>query len=237
MEKIKAIFSWSGGKDSALCLHRVLQQGMYEVCFLLTTVNGNLQRVSMHGIPESLLDAQAAATGIPLKKVYVYEASNAGYERQMHEALSQAKAAGINTVIFGDIFLEDLRKYREEKLAAVGMNAVFPLWKEDTAKLVKEFTGNGFQSVICCVNDAYLSENDAGALLDADFVSSLPPDVDPCGENGEYHSFCFAGPIYNKPVQVKVAGKIYQPLDAALQQPDRLGKITKGFWYADVVEG
>ena len=236
MEKIKAIFSWSGGKDSALCLQRVLQEGVYEVCFLLTTVNGNLHRVSMHGIPESLLDAQAAATGIPLKKVYVYEASNAEYERQMYEALTEAKAAGINTVIFGDIFLEDLRKYREEKLAVAGMNAVFPLWKEDTAKLVQEFIGKGFQSVICCVNDAYLDEEAAGKLLNDDFVAQLPADVDPCGENGEYHSYCFAGPVFDAPVRVRVAGKVYQPLDAALQQPDRLGKITKGFWFADVVE-
>jgi diphthamide synthase (EF-2-diphthine--ammonia ligase) len=120
-------------------------------------------------------------------------------------------------------------------LAAAGMNAVFPLWQKDTQALVQEFIRKGFQSVICCVNDAYLCKDDAGALLDADFVSSLPPDVDPCGENGEYHSFCFAGPIYHEPVRVKVAGKIYQPLNAALQQPDRLGKITKGFWYADVV--
>lgn len=230
----KIIFSWSGGKDSALCLYKVLQDKRYEVCYLLTTLNGNLKRVSMHGIAEAELDAQAESIGIPMKKVYVYEASNEEYERQMHALLTAVKEEGIHTVVFGDIFLEDLRRYREEKLSTLNMKAVFPLWKRDTNELVTEFIGLGFKTLTCCVNDAYLNAAHCGQLIDAAFIESLPDLVDPCGENGEYHTFCYDGPVFKTPLQVNVNDVIYKPLDKALQHPDKNGRSPQGFWYADI---
>src|SRR3982750_4307197 len=156
MSKIKAIFCWSGGKDSAYCLYKVLQEEKFDVKYLLTTLNGAFNRISMHGIREELLDRQAESIDIPLLKVFVYEGSNAEYEKQMETVLLKARTEGIEHVIFGDIFLEDLRVYRENNLAKVGMNAVFPLWKRDTKELIHQFLQLGFRTITCCVNDAFL---------------------------------------------------------------------------------
>lgn len=188
----------------------------------------------MHGIHESLIEAQAASIGLPLKKIYVYEASNAEYEQQLTKAMLEAKAEGIDTVIFGDIFLEDLRKYREEKLALVNMTAVFPLWQRDTKQLINEFLYLGYKTIVCCVNDAYLGEQKVGKIINAEYIDQLPRDVDLCGENGEYHTYCYKGDIFKKPISVRVTETVYKPLDAALQLPDKNGKITKGFWYAAI---
>ena len=234
MGKQKAIFSWSGGKDSSLCLHHVLQHNTYDIQFLLTSVNGNLKRVSMHGIHESLLEAQAKSIGLPLKKVYVYEASNKEYEREMEKVLLEAKSEGIDTVIFGDIFLDDLRKYREEKLAQVAMKAVFPLWKKNTKQLISEFLRLGYKTVICCGNDAYLNKEDVGKIIDHKFIDDLASDIDPCGENGEYHTYCYEGAIFKFPIEIEVGDKIYKPLDLLHQGADKNGKTTRGFWYADI---
>lgn len=234
MKKEKVIFSWSGGKDSSLCLHYLLQQNKYEVSYLLTSINGTLNRVSMHGVHESLLEAQANSIGIPLKKVYVYEASNREYEQQMSKILSEAKAEGISIVVFGDIFLEDLRTYREEKMALLDMKVIFPLWKRNTEELIHEFLSLGFKTMVCCGNDAYLGKEQVGKVIDRNYLSGLAPDVDSCGENGEYHTYCYEGPIFKTPIHIKVNGVIYKPLDISLQQPDKNSKVTKGFWYADL---
>ena len=183
------IFSWSGGKDSTLCLHSILNNSAYEVCYLLTSINGNLKRVSMHGIHESLIEAQAQSIGIPLKKVYVYEANNEEYEKQMSNILNEAKLEGINTVIFGDIFLADLRIYREANLAKLNMKAVFPLWELNTSNLIKEFINLEYKTIVCCGNDAYLKKEQVGKLIDLNYINQLESDIDPCGENGEYHTF------------------------------------------------
>src|SRR3954470_12309157 len=187
MSKTNAIFCWSGGKDSAYCLCKVLQEGKYDVKYLLTTLNGSFNRISMHGVRQELLDKQAEYIGIPLLKVFVYEGSNAGYEKQMETALLNAKTEGIEHVIFGDIFLEDLKVYRENNLAKVGMKGIFPLWKMNTAFLINDFIKQKFRTVTCCTNDGYLNEEWVGREIDKTFIEQLPPDVDPCGENGEFH--------------------------------------------------
>lgn len=234
MKRKKVIFSWSGGKDSTLCLHYLLQNKEYEVCYLLTCVNGNNRRVSLHGIHQTLIEEQAKSIGIQLKIVYVFEANNEEYEKQMREVLMQAKSEGIDIVAFGDIFLEDLRKYREDNLSKIGMNALFPLWKKNTMQLVLEFIELNYKTVLCCVNDAYLTKNDLGNEVTNLLIDNLPIDVDACGENGEYHTFCYSGPIFKKPIKIMLGEKIHKPLDLKFQTPDCNNKITSGFWYNEI---
>ena len=227
----RVLFSWSGGKDSAMCLHQVLTNGGYEVAGLLTTLNSIYRRVSMHGVREELLDAQAASIGLPLTKVWVTEGTNEDYERCMAEVLSEARTNGIDTVVFGDIFLEDLRAYREQKLADVGMKAVFPLWKQDTKTLSTFFVKQGFRAITCCVQDLPMGAERAGCELTAGFFDSLPPGVDPCGENGEYHSFCYDGPLFRHPIPFTIGEKLYRPLE--INQLDSQSQC-RGFWYCDL---
>jgi len=229
-KKQKALFCWSGGKDSALALHKILQEDKYEVIALLTTLNREFKRVSMHGVREELLEKQAASIGLPLIKMYVSEGTNQEYEQEMEKLLLEYKAKGVTKIIFGDIFLEDLRAYRESNLAKVGLAAEFPLWKKNTKNLIEEFFNLGFKTIICCVNDAYLDENSVGVELDKKFVNQLSSNIDPCGENGEFHTFCYAGPIFKFPVEFGSGEKIYKALDATLQTSD-----TKGFWYCDLI--
>lgn len=229
--KPKAIFCWSGGKDSAMALYKVLNEDTFEIVTLLTTISETHRRISMHGVREKLLEAQAASAGLPLEKMYVSEATNSEYENKMEALLLQYKAQGVSVVIFGDIFLEDLRAYRENNLAKVGMQAVFPLWKRDTTELIHEFFGLGFKTITCCVNDAYLGKERVGVELDQDFINTLPQNIDPCGENGEYHTFCYAGPVFKTPVQFRIGEKVYRPLE--LKTTEESG--TKGFWYCDLL--
>ena len=232
MEKEKAIFAWSGGKDSSLALYKILQEGKYEVVALLTTVNRELKRISMHGVRESLLKEQAKSIGIPLLKVWIDEASYEHYEKQMESTLLQAKSEGVTTVIFGDIFLEDLREYRENNLKKVNMKANFPLWKKDTQLLIQEFIDLKFKTITCCINDGFFDESFVGEVIDELFVNRLPKNVDPCGENGEFHTFCFDGPIFNYPINFQKGEKVYKPLD---EQYVEEAKPTKGFWYCELI--
>ena len=244
MKKEKVIFAWSGGKDSALCLHKVLESGRYEVACLLTTVNGYYGRVSMHGVRENLVDRQAECLGIPLEKVTVSrQSSNAEYEKKMEAVLLKYKALGVEQAVFGDIFLEDLRAWRENNLARIGMRGVFPLWKIDTRELVEEFITLGFKSITCCVNAAFLGEEMVGRVIDRDFVRSLPSGVDPCGENGEFLSFGFEGPVFRRPIPFKTGGKIFKPIEVELsrncplsQDPMPREAPSGGFWFCDLLE-
>ena len=236
MTKPKAIFSWSGGKDSAYCLHKVVSENVFDVCYLLTTVNANFKRVSMHGVREELLDMQADSIGIPLLKVMVNEGTNEEYEKQMEALLLKAKSEGIEYVIFGDIFLEDLRTYRENNLAKVDMKAVFPLWKIDTKELINDFIAKEFKTITCCVNDGYLNEDWVGKEINSDFINDLPSNVDPCGENGEYHTFCYAGSIFKKEISFTIGEKVYKQLE--IKTTDDVcssNVITKGFWFVDLI--
>jgi len=237
MELPKAIFCWSGGKDSAYCLHTVLSEKLFDVKYLLTTVNDEFKRVSMHGTREELLDLQTASIGIPSLKVHVKEGTNNEYEKQMEAVLLKAKAEGIEHVIFGDIFLEDLRAYREANLAKVNMKAVFPLWKKETHEIIHDFIKLKFRTIICCVNDGYLNEEWVGREIDEAFKKELPKNVDPCGENGEYHSFCFAGPVFKKEIKISTGEKIYRPLEIKLSDDCKATTevLTRGFWFVDIL--
>jgi uncharacterized protein (TIGR00290 family) len=236
MHKIPAIFCWSGGKDSAYALHKIQQEGKYTIKYLLSTINGNNHRLSMHGIYENLIQQQADNIGIELIKVYVYEANNIEYEKQMATVLNKAKTENIFNIIYGDIFLEDLRQYREDKMNTIGFACVFPLWKIDTTWLINDFITKGFKTYTCCINDGYLNENWVGKIIDDEFVQQLPNTVDPCGENGEYHSFCYDGPIYKTPLSITLGAKLYQPLVfTAFKHPTPIKDVgTKGFWFIEI---
>ncbi len=200
IQKPKAVFCWSGGKDSSLALHTILKEDSFDIVALLTTLNYHFKRISMHGIREDLLNLQAASVGIPLEKVWVAEGNNAEYERVMEEKMLAFKNTGVTHVIFGDIFLEDLRSYRENNLAKINLTAVFPLWKKDTNKLIKEFWQEGFETITCCINNKTLDESFLGKIINTGFINRLPAAVDPCGENGEFHSFCYKGPLFKKEI-------------------------------------
>lgn len=234
MNKPKAIFCWSGGKDSALALYRVLQKNEVEIVALLTTLNKTYNRISMHGVREELLEKQASSIGLPLVKMYVSEGSNTEYEKNMEEVLLKFKSEGVTEVIFGDIFLEDLRVYRENNLSKVRLNAVFPLWKENTNDLMNEFFRSGFKTITCCVNDAFLGEEHVGVEINSDFINKLPSSVDPCGENGEYHTFCYSGPVFKEEIRFKTGEKVYRPLEIKTADFDSEIK-TKGFWFCDLL--
>src|SRR5256886_5637672 len=181
MVKEKIVFCWSGGKDSALALYRILQCGRYEVAALLTTSTEHSQRVSMPGLRLELLEQQAESIGLPLEKIFVSRrSSNEEYEQKMSACLLAHKARGVTACAFGDIFLEDLKRWREENLAKVGLRGIFPMWKIDSRELIREFFTLGFGSVICCTNDAYLGEDAVGRNIDAGFIAALPSEVDPC---------------------------------------------------------
>ena len=196
------LFCWSGGKDSAMALHALRSEAHeYRIATLLTTVTENYDRISMHGVRRVLLERQAESIGLPVHEVSIPpQCVNATYEARMKEALLQHFAQGVRQVAFGDIFLEDLRVYREQNLAQVGMSALFPIWKCDTRELSHEFVRLGFRAITVCVDPRVLDPSFAGRSLDASFFADLPPGVDPCGENGEFHTFVFDGPIFKSPV-------------------------------------
>lgn len=195
-----AIFSWSSGKDSAFALYHC-QKNQIPIHCLFTTVNAHYERVSMHGTREELLEAQAEALGYPLKKILLPESpSMEEYAQLMEDFLKEQKKEGTETVIFGDIFLEDLKTYRKQKLEEIGMKAHFPLWKKDTRQLLKAFIEQGFKTIVVCVNGKQLNKSFVGRVVDEQFLADLPEHVDPCGENGEFHTFAFDGPIFKHPV-------------------------------------
>ncbi|MCP4613167.1 MAG: diphthine--ammonia ligase [Planctomycetes bacterium] len=204
--KEKVILSWSGGKDSAMALHALLESGLYEIVSLLTTVSEQYERISHHGVRVELLEQQAAALGIPLHKLYLHQenCSLEDYEVVMKKAMLEYKDKDVLTVAFGDVFLQDLRDYRERNLAKVGMEAIFPIWGRDTTKIVRTFIALGFKAYLTCVDNEKLGREFAGRPIDADLIRDLPDGVDPCGENGEFHSFVYDGPIFQRPVDVSV---------------------------------
>jgi len=203
------LFCWSGGKDSAMALHALRSAGEYRVTSLLTTVTDEYDRISMHGVRRVLLERQAESIGLPLHAVLIPpQCVNATYEARMNEALSEYLTRGIGRVAFGDIFLEDLRVYRERNLARVGMEALFPIWKRDTRELAREFVSLGFRATAVCVDPRVLDPSFAGRMLDESFFADLPPGVDPCGENGEFHTFVFDGPLFQTPIHVVTGEKV-----------------------------
>ena len=200
----KAWLAWSSGKDSAWSLHVVRERGELDVVALLTTVNRTHQRVAMHAVRESLLEMQAAAAGLPLVVVPIPSpCCNAEYERAMSVAVARAESEGVTRMIFGDLFLRDIRSYREEKLAPTGIQPVFPLWDIPTRRLADEMIAGGLHSYITCVDPRHLDKSFAGREWNAELLAELPASVDPCGENGEFHTFAYAGPMFREPIAVE----------------------------------
>jgi uncharacterized protein (TIGR00290 family) len=198
------LFCWSGGKDSAMALHMLLQRKGIRVTALLTTVTEGYDRVSMHGVRRELLERQAESIGLPLHEVRIPpQCVNPVYQARMEAALRIYYDRGVRTVAFGDIFLEDLRAYREKNLARIGMTALFPIWKRDTRELIRSFHAQRFHAVAACVDTKVLDPSFAGRELDESFFRDLPPSADPCGENGEFHTFVFDGPIFSFPIPVR----------------------------------
>jgi uncharacterized protein (TIGR00290 family) len=206
----KAWLAWSSGKDSAWALQTARQDRKFDVVALLTTVNRTHERVAMHAVRESLLEMQAAAAGLPLVKVPIPSpCPNEIYERAMSDAMTRARAEGVRHVIFGDLFLEDVRAYREKQLALCGMRPVFPLWGRNTRQLAEEMISGGLSAYLTCVDPRQLDRSFAGRRFDQKLLADLPRDVDPCGENGEFHTFTNAGPMFRTGLPV-VVGEIVE---------------------------
>ncbi len=199
MEKV--LFCWSGGKDSAMALYEIQRGKEYEIVSLLTTITEDYDRISMHGVPRILVEQQAKSLGLPIEEAFISkDSSNEEYETKMKETLIKFKQAGVSLVVFGDVFLEEVRKYREDNLSRVGMKGLFPLWGWDTAELTRSFIALGFHAITTCVDSKVLDKSFVGRILDKYFLADLPPNVDPAGENGEFHSFVFDGPIFREKI-------------------------------------
>ena len=228
MTKAKAIFNWSSGKDSAMALYKVLQEDALSIHCLMTTINAQHDSISMHGVRTALLEKQAESIGIPLYKLELPEMPSMGvYSEIIGNAMQQFKLEGVESSVFGDIFLEDLKVYREEQLAQIGLTAVFPLWKQPTKELLKSFIDAGFKAIVVCVDDRCLDKSFVGRLLDHDFLRDLPATVDPCGENGEYHSFVCDGPLFAKPIDFTKGEVVYKTY---VQE-----ETSYGFYYCDLM--
>ncbi|WP_233884295.1 diphthine--ammonia ligase [Tenacibaculum piscium] len=240
----KAYFNWSSGKDSAFALYKILQQKEYQIEKLITNVNEDYQRVSMHGLHENLLEAQAKSITIPLEKIYFpADVTMDLYNQKMKAKTDELKSLGLHYAIFGDIFLEDLKKYRDSKLQEVGITGVYPLWKQDTKTLLREFLALGFKTITVCVNAKLLGEEFVGRIIDEDFINELPDNVDVCGENGEFHTFCYDGPIFKNPIEFEIGEKLLKSYTLHKDDSQNCHTNTKekvknydtSFWYCDLI--
>jgi len=231
----KAYFNWSTGKDASFALHLMQQGGNLQVDRLLTTINAHHDRVSMHGLRREMMELQAEAIGLPLTTVELPEQPSMDeYAELMEKAVVDLQGEGYEHCGFGDIFLEDLRQYREEQLKPFGIHCHFPLWKRDTKSLVEEFIQLGFRAVVVCTKAELLGESFVGREIDTDFLRDLPDGVDPCGENGEFHTFCFDGPLFSSPVAYHLGEKVFREY----KHPDPDAVVEgMGFWFVDVLPG
>ena len=221
MAKARVLLSWSSGKDSAWTLYRLQQDPNVEVVGLLTSFNESADRVSMHAVRRELVEAQAAAAGLPLVPVFLpWPCSNVDYEQRMGAAVAQAKESGITHFAFGDLFLEDIRAYRVAKLSGTGIEPLFPIWTDanSTPALARDMLAAGLRATLTCVDPKQLTPHFVGREFDANLLSEIPPSVDPCGERGEYHTFCHAGPMFAQPIPIERGETVERD----------------GFWFADL---
>jgi len=217
----KVLLSWSGGKDSALALYEIQRSNTFDIVALITTITDQYDRVSMHGTRRTLVEQQADSIGLPLEKVLISKnASNKEYETRLNEVLLKHSKRGINSVVFGDIFLEEVKRYREDFLKKIGMKGIFPIWKRDSQELAIQFIDLGFKAVITCIDAEALDKAFSGREYDHQFLSDLPSQADLCGENGEFHSFVYDGPMFNKPILFSMGDVV--------QRDDR-------FYYCDLI--
>lgn len=228
--KEKAVFNWSGGKDSTLALYKILKESDFEVVSLLTTLNKKYNRISMHGVPAVLLEQQTESIGIPLRKIMLPEMTNMKtYSRIMGNETAAWQKQGVSIFIFGDLFLEDVRSYREKHLAGSGIRPEFPIWQYGTGKAARELISLGYKAVLTSVDASKLDSSFSGRLYDEQLLADLPPGVDPCGENGEFHTFVFDGPIFSKPVNFTLGETIHK----TYQLEDK--SLSSGFYFTDLV--
>ncbi len=233
MNDVKVVMNWSSGKDAALAYHMLLADERYRVSHLLTTLSSEHERVFMHGVREKLLDMQAERMALPLLKVKLPASpDDTIYKNAMLQTMTDLKAQGVSAAAYGDIFLEDLKVYREQQLAQVGMAGIFPLWKKDTRELVRMVENAGIDAIIVCVNEKYLGKEFLGRKINADLLNSLPDNVDPCGENGEFHTFVSSAPFFSAPIPV-VMGEIVHRTYASTED----SKWDTGFYFLDVDVG
>lgn len=217
----KVLFSWSGGKDSALALYEINKTDSYEIIGLLTVVTRDYDRVNIHGVRRILVEQQADSLDFPLETIFISKnASMEEYEHETQEVLAKYLTAGVSSVVFGDAFLEDVKKYREDQLSKIGMKGIFPIWKRDTHELARTFIKLGFKAVITCVDSKVLDKKFVGRVFNEEFLSELPPSVDPCGENGEFHSFVYDGPLFKQ--------EIFFTIGQVVLREDR-------FYYCDLI--
>ncbi len=229
----KAFFNWSGGKDSSLALYHTLKNTSFDIKYLLTNLSAEHNRISMHGVRFELLKLQAQSIGIPLTTMkIVKDASMEDYNQLVQTKMDFFTSKGINHCFFGDIFLEDLKKYREEQLSKVNIKAHFPLWKRPTTNIIKEFIDLGFKAKVVSINANLLDQSFAGRELDESFIKDLPKNVDVCGENGEFHSFVYDGPIFKTPVPIQLGDIVKREY-----QSDENSAWNTSFWYADLLKG
>lgn len=232
---------WSGGKDATLSLYKLIQTKEYDISCLLTTLSESYRRVSMHGVRESLLDRQAKELGLPLQKLFLPESTSMKtYSQLMETTLEAFCKKGVKHAAFGDIFLEDLKKYRDQQLSKVAMKGTYPLWKSSTTAIVHEFIDLGFKAVVACVDATHLDQSFAGRFIDADFLKDLPKNVDPCGENGEFHSIVFDGPLFQNPVSFQKGDIVYKTYPLKTKQKNTsdcscTDELEKGFWFCDLI--
>ena len=239
----KTYFNWSSGKDSALALYKVLQNSDYNLDLLVTTINKDFNRVSMHGLRNELLFKQVASIGINLKTIeFPADVTMDLYAEIMKESMDSLLKEKYTHTIFGDIFLEDLRSYRDSKLQEVGIRGIYPLWKKDTKEVLQEFLDLGFKAITVCVNAKLLGEEFVGRIIDQQFIKDLPDNVDVCGENGEFHTFVFDGPIFKNKVEYSIGEKILKSYTLHDNEDDNCHQSKKeetahdtSFWYCDLV--
>lgn len=206
----KILFSWSGGKDSAYALYKLLKEDKYYVESLFTTLSEEYKRVNFHAIPPHLLDAQSEAIGIPIDKAFITKSNDIDeYAKKLEPALLKYKDKDISTIAYGDIYLEDLRDFRIKCLEKIGMDSIYPIWKTDTTQNIIDFVNLGFKAILTCVDTNVLDKSFIGREIDSNFIKDLPKNVDPCGENGEFHTFVYDGPIFKRPVKF-TGGKTLQ---------------------------
>ena len=234
MNKQKVSFSWSSGKDSALALYMLLQSDQYEVVSLHTSFDKDLKRVGMHGIPESLVEQQAASIGLPLEKLYLEKGtSHESYEKMIKAFCLRQKAKGIEVFGYGDIFLEDLKVYREKQLASVDLEAVFPLWKIPTTEVIDQFLALGFDTMLCSLNAELLPKHLLGKPF-SEIKEEIIGKVDPCGENGEFHSFVYEGPIFRTPIRFELGEKLSKTYDYKREEEGEVVDVKNEFWFQEI---
>ena len=240
---MKTYFNWSSGKDSALALYKILQNPAYKLDLLVTTINKDFDRVSMHGLRNDLLIKQAKSLGINLKTIeFPANVTMDSYAEIMKKAMDSLIGDGYSCTIFGDIFLEDLKAYRDAKLKEVNITGIYPLWKRDTKEILQEFLDLGFKAITVCVNARLLGKEFVGREIDEQFIKDLPKNVDVCGENGEFHTFVFDGPIFKNPIEFVIGEKVIRSYTLHDNKDDNYNQTIKeklnydnSFWYCDLI--